>query len=339
MLFRRASGGEAERSRRALAALLRRLESRDAEARREAVRALGHTPGCPAVPALEAALRDPDEEVRTLAREGLERISDRELIGRLQDGSHTERCACARLLARRRCVAAVPALAEMLLHPNDDLAQTAFNALARIGDPAAARALVGAPSVLAGRSPLVLIRASREHLLPEAAPLLWGFLGHAAPDVVREAGLCLVEIYIPEDEPRDLLRPLFTRPKPMLHADRRLAPYLVGVLATGTRELRLTAARWLARIAAGDPSPAVGAAVPVLNRYLSVFSWTSDQDRDVYTHALDTISAAMRRLGHFPIPAAAPDGAPEHLPIPAAPGLGYSEALPLPDRGGPSREP
>lgn len=311
-------------------ALLQQLGSSSARERRaalEQVAPLGN-PGYAA--ALEGLLSDPEEDIRTAARKALEAIGVEALIALLRSGSPAERCAYLRALGRLGDPRAVPALKEALRDSTPQVGRAALRALIRLGGAEAMRALLSAPRGLIQSHRFEIAGALRKYPVPEAAPLLWSFLGIDDDNLVRQTGLALLSVTEPRPAVRTLLNPLYTREDPMLHADRRLIGHLVQVLEHGPRRLRLTAARWLARIAAADPAPTLAQAIPPLNRELGVLSWNSLADRDIYLQALTLVSQALKRSSFFPVPAAAPAPDSAELPRPADAIGAPPDGLPIP---------
>jgi len=127
-------------------AILRDLESSDEEVRRQAVASAHALPADQAVPRLAERLGDPSWRVRKAAVEALGTCPEPEraaslLIEGLGDGDNPGRRNAA-LEALVRCGRpVVPALIEVLVHPDVDVRKQVVDALGGIEDPGSAEAL------------------------------------------------------------------------------------------------------------------------------------------------------------------------------------------------------
>ena len=127
-------------------AILRDLESSDEEVRRQAVASAHALPADQAVPRLAERLGDPSWRVRKAAVEALGTCPEPEraaslLIEGLGDGENPGRRNAA-LEALVRCGRpVVPALIEVLVHPDVDVRKQVVDALGGIQDPGSAEAV------------------------------------------------------------------------------------------------------------------------------------------------------------------------------------------------------
>lgn len=133
---------------RAVDGWLELLTDRSWSVRRQAVRALAEL-GQPAALALIQLLRTQrDHEARLAAAVDALVSSSADVFDELavlaRDPAPAVVADAAQVLGRRRCTRAVPLLAQLVVHPDDNVAVSAIEALGRIGGPLAIDALLAA---------------------------------------------------------------------------------------------------------------------------------------------------------------------------------------------------
>jgi HEAT repeat protein len=247
-----------------LDALLRQLETPSWAVRRAVIGALARM-GTPAVGALCELLRHRrDNEARLAAAvEALVASTgevDEPLVALGEEANPAVVCDAAQVLGRRRSRRAVPLLARLTVHPDDNVAVAAIEALGRIGGGAAVDALLTAlgsgnffrifPAIdVLGRSgdpsvvpPLLglladpfyvteAVRALGRTGQEAAVPALVGLLQRANDTVMRAVAVALVEIHEAQVQrfggARVVKVALRSRPE-MADLGRRLARCLAG---------------------------------------------------------------------------------------------------------------
>lgn len=153
---------------------------------------------------VEQALRDALAQV--LSTRGAADLESAELIGWLAGDSTTDeqRRRAVRILGTRRERAAVPALAQVLSGPDEELAQQALMALTSIADPQSVPAVI---AYAEGQPPLVrkqaidAIRAMGTR--PGEAWLFTLSTGHPDPEVQKQASAALAALEGPRDSAPD----------------------------------------------------------------------------------------------------------------------------------------